>query len=136
VTTRFQARLPERADWFDLWHTHVDWHGEGNSRPDIRRECVRALFTAFADIESRAAGCLGPFQSWLVFDAADSGQDAVYLHTPNPNRDNFPYQFEGVAWGVDPPNWLTEFLTSNLEVGRSEFEGASLYWVRRAGGDA
>lgn len=130
----FEARLPEPADWFDLWHTHVDWRGEGNPRPDIRRECIRALFTAWAQVEAMAARRVGPWQSWLVFNAADSGQDAVYLHTPNPNRDNFPYPFAGVTWGSAPPPWLVEFLTPAMKVGQSEFEGATLYWVRRAEG--
>jgi hypothetical protein len=131
---RFEVKLPGVWDWFDLWHTHVDWRGEGNGRPDIRRECVRELFAAWSRIESLAAADLKrPWQSWLIFDTADSGQDAVYLHTSNPNRDNYPYRFEGVTWGADPPHWLAEFLTDTMEVGRSEFEGGELFWVRRAG---
>jgi hypothetical protein len=72
-----------------------------------------------------------PWQSWLVLDAGDSSQDAVFLHTPNPNRDNFPYPFNGVAWGATPPPWLEELLTGDMELGRSEYEGATLFWVRR-----
>jgi hypothetical protein len=64
-----------------------------------------------------------------VFDTADAGQDAVYLHTPNPNHENFPYRFEGVVWGAVPPTWLAEFVTEEMEVGRSEYDGV-LHWIR------
>lgn len=133
---RFEPRLPGPADWFDLWHTHVDWRGEGNSKPDVRRECLRVLFDVWPQVEVLAAQRTGPWQSWVVINVADSGQDAVYLHTPNPQRDNFPYQFKDVTWCVDPPPWLAEFLPDEIEVGRSEFEGATLYWVRRPNGAA
>jgi hypothetical protein len=131
VDDRFTARLPDSGEWFDLWHTHVDWHGEGNARPELRRECIRSLFVAWRRIDTFAAGLGCPWQSWLLFDAVDSGQDAVYLHTPNPNRDNFPYRFEEATWGMSPPSWLVEFITGDLEVGQSEFKGQPLYWVRR-----
>ena len=131
VHDRFEVRLPELAEWFDLWHTHVDWRGDGNIKPDVRRECIRSLFAAWERIDAFAAKLGFPWQSWLLFDAVDSGQDAVYLHTPNPVRDNFPYPFEDVTWGVSPPSWLVGFLTSDLEVGKSDHAGEALYWVRR-----
>jgi hypothetical protein len=69
-----------------------------------------------------------------VLDPEDSGHDAVYLHTPNPNRDNFPYSFEGVAWDVTPPHWLEEFVADGgMQVGRSGYNGVTLFWVRRKG---
>ena len=72
-----------------------------------------------------------------MIDPADPGQDAVYLHTPNPNRDNFPYPFTGVTWGAEPLEGLAEFVAgSGAEVGRSEYGGTVLYWVRRATGVA
>lgn len=130
--SRFQARLPDGGEWFDLWHTHVDWRGEGNADPDVRRECLRVLFAAWERVEALGTTLAVPWQSWVVINVEDSGQDAVYLHTPNPNRDNFPYPFRDVAWGAVPPEWLAEFVAGDeYDVGRSEFEGAGLYWVRR-----
>jgi hypothetical protein len=85
MSGRFEARLPEPAEWFDLWHTHVDWLSERNERPDIRRACARALFVASGRVAALVVNRSGPWQSWLVFDAADAGQDAIYLHTrPEP----------------------------------------------------
>jgi hypothetical protein len=127
---RFKVRLPEPAEWFDLWHTHVDWRGEGNEQPEVRRQCARALFGALKRVAALVASQSGQWQSWLVFDVEDAGQDAVYLHTPNPNRDNFLYRFEGVTWGAIPPTWLAEFVTDEMEVGRSVYDGTELYWIR------
>ena len=132
VDTRFEVRLPE-GTWFDLWHTHVDWRGEGNHRSDLRRKCLAALHAGWLRVEAFATQLECPWQSWLVIDSNDSGQDAVYLHTPNPNRDNFSYRFEGVVWGATPPSWLMEFVAGDdIELGRSDYAGAELYWVRRA----
>ena len=49
---RFEPQLPDRGGWFDLWHTHVDWHGEGNANPAVRRECLRVLFAAWERVEA------------------------------------------------------------------------------------
>ncbi len=130
---RGEGRLPIGAEWFDLWHTHSDWNGAGNRDPESRRVCLRALFSLWADAELLAEPLSCSWQSWLVIDPEDSGQDAVYLHTPNPNRDNFPYAFDGVAWGVEPPPWLEDFMNRPGVVwGRSEYDGPVLYWVHRS----
>lgn len=61
----------------------------------------------------------------------DSSQDAVYLHTLNPNGDNFPYAFEGVQWGAELPAWLEEFVDPKRhEVGRCVYQGVVSFWVR------
>jgi len=129
----FLERSPASSDWFDLWHTHVDWDGKGNESPEERRRFLRELFAVWAEVESWANGLPQPWQTWVLIDPADSGQDSVYLHTRNPNKDNFPYSFENVCWGVKPPSWLGEFTQSpSLTVGLSEWDGESLYWVRRS----
>jgi hypothetical protein len=47
VSDRFQVRMPEGSEWYDLWHTHVDWRGEGTRRPEGRRVLLRLLFYAW-----------------------------------------------------------------------------------------
>jgi hypothetical protein len=37
-------------------------------------------------------------------------QDALYVHTPNPNGTPFPHQFEGVRWGAPVPPTLRPFI--------------------------
>ena len=129
-------RVPA-SDWFDLWHWHPAFERDGLPGSDESRGRLRSLFAAWSRVEGAAAWLTRPSQTWLVIDSSDPGQDAVYLHTANPNRDNFPYAFEGVTWGIEPPDELTEFMAgSGLEVGCSECEGSVLYWVRRRNGVA
>ena len=133
MTDRFGFRLPIGVGWFDLWHSHVDWHGRGNRDSEFRRSCLEVLFATWSDVELLTRGLTCAWQSWLLIDPADSSQDAIYLHTPNPNRDNFPYPFDGVSWGVESPSWLADFVGPlDVDLGRSEHDGAVLYWVRRA----
>jgi hypothetical protein len=39
-----------------------------------------------------------PYQSWLFLDEDDAGQDAVFIHIPNPNKDNFTLKIEKLNW--------------------------------------
>jgi hypothetical protein len=88
-------------------HWHADWAGMGNlSRRD------------------RTAGWPRPHQCWLLIDARDSSQDAVFLHTPNPNADNFPCVFAGTAWDAPVPELLREFVADFAwQFGRAEERG-------------
>jgi hypothetical protein len=131
-----EPRLPA-SEWFDLWHWHPAPVHNATPGLDAWRERLRPLFAAWGRIEDAASRLTCPSQTWLVIDLAEPGQDAVYLHTPNPNCDNFPYPFAGVTWGAEPPEGLAEFVAGSvLEVGRSEYDGFLLYWVRRASGAA
>ena len=124
-------QLLEPTGRYDLWHTHVDWKGEGNRSPEARQVFLRALFQLFERTETFVGGWNRPAQVWLVIHKGDSGQDAVFVHTPNAHRNNFPYLFDGVSWKVDLPAWLREFVDPQRhEAGRLDYEGAVSYWVR------
>jgi hypothetical protein len=94
------------SDWFDLWHTHPDWLGRGNKSGRYRREHLRAGLEIFNRIENKAKAYPSQYQLWVIIDRHDSAEDAVYVHTRNPNRDNFPYEYEGVSWSKEVPNLL------------------------------
>lgn len=98
-------------DWYDYMHWHVDWYGLGNRRWRERHAHLTALFTMFGRLLAETAAWAKPHQVWLVIDAADASQDAVYLHTLNPNADNFPNTFPGTAWDADVPERLRKFLS-------------------------
>lgn len=115
-------RIPSGGSgWFDMWHTHPDWRGDGNRGARHRRLHLRAGFTIFERYLAEAAELGVPMQVFMTIDALDSSQDAVWVHTPNPNRDNFPYAFGGVDWNVKPPVILREFLLGRpWQLGRYE----------------
>ena len=118
----------EPGEWFDYMHWHPDWFGMGNVRWRQRRAHLAALFTMFRRLAAQTAAWDRAHQVWVQIDAIDSAQDAVYLHTPNPNADNFPNRFEHVAWGEDVPERLREFLTDpTWEFGRSDVRWTHFY---------
>jgi hypothetical protein len=109
------------GEWFELWHAHPN-DGDATERwANLLDSWARADETA------RSTGL--PWQSWLLIDLAELRDDAVYLHTPNPNRDNFPYPFEVVAWAAEPPGWAAPAV--GLEFGRSSSGGVELLWAHR-----
>lgn len=137
---RYYRRLRRQADtfavhptsWYDLMHWHADWWGLGNLRWRERREHLAAVFTMFRRLIDETSNWTTPHQVWLAIDPYDSSQDAVYLHTRNPNEENFPYQFEGVTWGANVPERLREFITEpSWEFGRGEHPSYTTYFVVR-----
>jgi len=51
--------------------------------------------------------------------APDSGQSALFLHSPNPQGTPWPHPFDGVIWDIAPPDWLAPVLSSTgLQPGR------------------
>jgi hypothetical protein len=124
---RYYRRLQRNADaftvntgtWFEYWHTHPDRKGHGNRGARHRRRHLAAGFAIFRRLLEQADRASGPMQVFLSIDALDSSHDAVYVHTPNPNRDNFPMRYEQTAWDVPAPVILREFLTEpDWQLGR------------------
>lgn len=85
-------------DWYDLWHYHPDWYGYGNRSWAMRARHLEAV--AYAQCARQLSRFSQPYQLWIYLDAHDASQDAVYVHSPNPNRSNFPLVFDGAEWGV------------------------------------
>lgn len=109
------------GEWFDLWHAHPN-DGDAADR-------WANLLSVWARVDEAGRPSGRPWQSWLVIEPGEPRADAVYLHTPNPNRDNFPYLFEGVAWGAEVLAWAAP--GAGLEFDRSDYGGVELLWVRR-----
>lgn len=109
----------QRNKWYDTMHWDVDWHGLGNLSWPNRKSHLAAFFTT-QPLASQTQEWTEPRQCWLVIDALDSSQDAVYLHTPNPNQENFPLSFDWVQWNTEIPRRLRKFMIDpTLQFGRS-----------------
>jgi hypothetical protein len=91
----------EAGAWWSMWHHHADMRGWGNLRWSWRREHLRALATVFRSVAAAIPACPVPVQAWLLIDA-DAGQDAVFVHSPNPNGDAFPWTEAG-PWSSEGP---------------------------------
>lgn len=83
--------------WFDLWHTHFDWNGYGNHSFDSREPHLNKLFRHFDLLIEKAVSLETDYQIWATVLDFDSYSDALYLHTPNPNRNNFPYKLSRLS---------------------------------------
>ena len=129
VATRLQV---QESGWFDRMHWHVDWPGLGNVSWRERRSHLIALFAMFRDVQHKTAAWLAPHQCWLQINAVDSSQDAVYLHTPNPNNGDFPIGFEWVQWDAHVPARLREFMSDpSWQFGRTDVRWTHFYVRRR-----
>ncbi|MCE9638260.1 MAG: hypothetical protein K8T90_21370 [Planctomycetes bacterium] len=124
---QFQVELD---GWYDHHHWHVDWPGLGNLSRSERLQHLAALFVMFRRALAQTATWAQPHQCWLQIDAHDSSQDAVFLHTPNPNADNFPHGFGDLDWECPIPELLREFVAEpGWQFGR--FDRPSTHFVVR-----
>jgi hypothetical protein len=80
-----------QRSFFDFWHIHVDFRGDGNKDWTTRKKFMDEQLKAFEYLKTRLADYPRPFQLWVGVDEDDSSQDGVYIHTPNPNSDYFPH---------------------------------------------
>lgn len=101
----YRLKLTEDS-WFDMWHTHLDWFGIGNQGIKSRKQHISALFELHHNFLSQLQTFSKPYQIWITIHEKDSGQDAVFIHTPNKNRDNFPFNFDQIAWNCAVPQIL------------------------------
>lgn len=96
--------------WFDLWHTHLDFFGLGNIRPKFRKQHVNAHLALYKDLVKEMDTFEKPYQSWIEFDEKDASLDAVYIHTPNPNEDNFPLEITDFTLDSSIPDYLSDLI--------------------------
>ena len=84
-------------DWYAYWHHHLDWYGLGNLNPRIRLIFLEGYAKLFDRYAQQAPELGKPYQLWISLTIHDAGQDAVFLHTPNPHAD-FPARLNHVNW--------------------------------------
>lgn len=103
------------SEWFDYWHTHLDWMGRGNRHISDRFAVAAGLLRL---LERVASSEREQVQCWVTL-APDTGQSALFLHSPNPQGTPWPHPFDGVIWDIVPPDWLAPLLSSaGLQPGR------------------
>lgn len=131
TATAFSIDL-EPPRWYDLWHQHFDRCGYSRQSRRARVQHLNALFTAFRRALEQASGATTPVQIFVsIAPESEAEQDALYVHTPNPNGTPFPHPFEGVQWNVLPPPVLRAFVEGEpWEVGAATGEWSG-WWIVR-----
>ena len=72
------------ASSYDLWHTHVDWDGDGNDSSVARALALRALFIMFERALAQTKTWTKPANVWVLFVPGNAKDDSLYVHTSNP----------------------------------------------------
>ena len=134
IQSKAQDFVPDLSPehWYDFWHYHADWPGYGNLGWKHRKAHIAAHCLVFATFIRLLADYSQPYQLWLYFDVEDSGQDAVYFHTPNPNGDgdHFPAVLSRVQWGVPAlEQYLSSVLGMPLRAGIEKWPSGSMFYV-------
>jgi len=78
--------------WFDHGHLHFDNKGYGNNSFKKRKPHLDKLFRHFEILAKKAQSLKTDFQLYAIILDHDSYNDALFLHTPNPNNSQFPFQ--------------------------------------------
>ncbi len=102
-----------RKKWCDYFHQHFDWDGLGNKSWLDRRRHLAALLHAFRRAQIELMRFEGEYQVFASVSPADSMNDAVYVHTPNPNQTSFPM----TPYGEEVSN-LPPLLAGRLDLSR------------------
>lgn len=83
--------------WFDRWHTHFDSYGYGNYSFKRRKPHLDQLFRHFDLLSDQAKSLKVDYQIWITILDKDSASDALFLHTSNPDQNNFPWKISGLS---------------------------------------
>lgn len=120
-----------KEGWFDLWHTHLDFYGLGKNSLKIRREHIKAHIALHNSLSGKLETLGKPYQSWFELVEEDAGLDAVYIHTPNPNEDNFPLKIENIEWDCTVPKSFKDLINLNeFNVGHYKWESNNSYVIQ------
>ncbi|TJZ51817.1 hypothetical protein FAZ15_19920 [Sphingobacterium olei] len=77
--------------WFENWHLHFDWNGYGNNCFKRRKPHLDKLFRHFDILVDKTKRLKTDFQLYSILLDFASCNDALFLHTPNPNNSQFPF---------------------------------------------
>lgn len=113
--------------WFDLWHAHPDFKMKGNKARNMVAEVTYSLLNK---MELLALKREEPIQLWATL-RENTGDNAIYMHSKNPNGTPFPYAFEGVEWGVAEPPEAAGLIDNTHEIGKIEYEDEVVYFIRQ-----
>lgn len=102
----------DENSWFDFWHTHLDYYGYGNYSIKIRKQHLKGLFNLFNELEGELKNWGKPYQIWIEISSNDASMDTLFIHSSNPNEDNFPYKklMNLADVRVEFPSYLTEII--------------------------
>ncbi|MDB5137605.1 MAG: hypothetical protein JWP37_4208 [Mucilaginibacter sp.] len=91
--------------WFESQHLHFDWKGHGNNSFKGRKPHLDKLFRHFDILIKKTKNLKTNFQLYVILLDYHSSSDALFMHAPNPDNDQFPFKISDLQ--------LTTTLTNN-----------------------
>lgn len=129
-TSRRYAVRMDLKKWCDLHHQHFDWTGKGNAGRVHRIRHLNALLRALKNARLELSAHGQPFQLFAYVDLNESANDALYVHTPNPNGSDFPSPIDRVSSVVAvPPILAGRVDLSRYEIRRYKEVDQAIYYV-------
>ena len=120
----------DENSWFDLWHTHIDWNGKGYESPESRKAYLYKLLSTFIEFKSELRNYPHEFQIWIIINEEDSSEDGIYIHTKNPNEDNFPIKINPIYNYQSKNTIISEFIEeTNLKFATVMYEDNIYYYL-------
>ncbi|WNC67362.1 hypothetical protein RI845_12630 [Thalassotalea nanhaiensis] len=117
-------------EWFDLWHTHPDWDGKGNSRPENRQRASTLTIQLLQKVEDLSGNSKKTIQCFAIV-CEDTMENSVYIHSENPNGSQFPFLFEDVNWSQKVDE-LESIINKELyEYGVFNKDDSQTYFIRK-----
>lgn len=84
----------ENKNWFDFFHEHVINKDIKNNSIKSRIQHLEALFSLAQKYEHKLTVLKREFQFWINVNNMYKEDDAIYIHTKNPNESEFPIKVE------------------------------------------
>ena len=126
----YQTHVDDNS-WYDYWHRHLDFFGLGNDSLQVRRAHIKAHISLYTRILTQLEQLNKPYQTWVCIHDEDTGSDAVYIHTPNPNSDDFPAKFDFLKWDCKLPNAFSDLIDkTQFNIGYYESELERVYYIQ------
>lgn len=91
----------DNTAWFDLYHFHFDDICDMNISWDTRQKIISTFVEGFKYIYKQITLLEIPYQLWILLDTLNAENDAIYIHTKNPNSSAFPITFSEIDWTLD-----------------------------------
>lgn len=86
----------QENNWFDFFHQHIDNRDSNNKSWKSRKQHLDALFCLADKYEKQLIKLNRQFQFWININDSDSKDDAIYIHTENPNNSEFPIKVKSI----------------------------------------
>ncbi|WP_036109391.1 MULTISPECIES: hypothetical protein [Luteibacter] len=117
--------------WFDYWHAHPAGLRSRRHHPENQDLAASTTVSWLRAFDTLAKTRTQPIQVFATL-CDDPSNNAVWLHSPSPNKANYPHTFDRVEWEKSVPGWVADALEgTGFAVGAAGDEAGTLYVVCR-----